>query len=157
VIPAFSVAEENDLQKITSYLREWRETRDVLPGRGELPRSDGPSLESWVKKPQASLAAWMKQQRPKRILPPAILIDAHVPGQFGGTGKIAPWKLLADFQPGVPLILAGGLTPENVAEAVRIVRPYGVDVASGVESSPGVKHPEKMKRFIENAREAAEK
>ncbi len=157
MIPAFSVAEDNDLQKITSYLKEWRETRDVLPGRGELPRSDGPSLESWVKKPQASLAAWMKQQRPKRILPPAILIDAHVPGQFGGTGRIAPWELLADFRPEVPLILAGGLTPENVAEAVRIVRPYGVDVASGVETSPGHKDPDKMKRFIENAREAAER
>jgi phosphoribosylanthranilate isomerase len=156
VIPAFSVAEERDLQKITSYLEEWQ-TRDDIPVTGSLPCTDGPSLESWAKKPQASLAAWMKQQRPKRILPPAILVDAHVPGQFGGTGKIAPWKLLADFQPRVPLILAGGLTPENVAEAVRIVRPYGVDVASGVEKSPGVKDPEKIKRFILNAREAAEK
>jgi phosphoribosylanthranilate isomerase len=87
----------------------------------------------------------------------AILVDARVPGQFGGTGKTVPWELLADFQPEVPLILAGGLTPENVAEAVRIVRPWGVDVASGVEKSPGVKDPEKMKRFIENAREAAAK
>ncbi len=89
--------------------------------------------------------------------PSAILVDASVPGKFGGTGKTAPWDLLADFQPGVPLILAGGLTPENVAEAVRIVRPYGVDVASGVEKAPGKKDAEKMKRFIENAREAAEK
>lgn len=81
-----------------------------------------------------------------------ILIDAHVPGQFGGTGKIAPWKLLADFQPGVPLILAGGLTPENVAQAVKIVQPYAVDVASGVESAPGRKDRDKMRRFIDNAR-----
>jgi phosphoribosylanthranilate isomerase len=89
-------------------------------------------------------------------LPAAILVDARVPGLFGGTGKTAPWKLLADFPLRVPLILAGGLTPENVAEAVRIVRPHGVDVASGVEKSPGRKDADKMKRFIENAREAAE-
>jgi phosphoribosylanthranilate isomerase len=90
-------------------------------------------------------------------LPAAILIDARVPGQIGGTGKTVPWELLADFHPEVPLILAGGLTPENVAEAVRIVRPYGVDVASGVEKSPGRKDADKMKRFIENAREAADR
>src|SRR5207302_1841536 len=86
--------------------------------------------------------------------PAAILIDARVRGQFGGTGKTAPWNLLADFRPGVPLILAGGLTPENVAEAIRVVRPYAVDVASGVESAPGVKDPDKVRRFIEAARAA---
>ena len=83
-----------------------------------------------------------------------VLIDAHVPGQFGGTGQTVPWNLLAGFDPGVPIMLAGGLTPENVAEAVRIVRPYGVDVASGVESSPGRKDPEKMRRFVEAVRTA---
>jgi len=92
-----------------------------------------------------------------RKFPAAILVDACVEGQHGGTGKTAPWLLLHDFQVEVPLVLAGGLTPENVAEAVRIVRPYGVDVASGVEKSPGRKDPDKMKRFIENAREAAER
>jgi phosphoribosylanthranilate isomerase len=84
--------------------------------------------------------------------PAAILVDAHVPGQYGGTGQTAPWHLLADFQPGVPLILAGGLTPDNVAEAIRIVRPYAVDVASGVESSPGKKDPDKLRRFIDAVR-----
>jgi len=87
--------------------------------------------------------------------PEAIVIDGHIAGEFGGTGQAAPWPLLADFQPGVPLILAGGLTPENVAEAIRIVRPYGVDVASGVEVTPGRKDSEKMRRFVENTREAA--
>jgi len=86
--------------------------------------------------------------------PGAILVDAHVPGKYGGTGQTAPWQLLAAFAPTVPLILAGGLTPDNVAEAIRIVRPYAVDVASGVESSPGKKDPDKMQRFIENARAA---
>jgi phosphoribosylanthranilate isomerase len=86
--------------------------------------------------------------------PSAVLADAYS-SQHGGTGRRAPWPLLADFRPGVPLILAGGLTPDNVAEAIRVVRPYGVDVASGVESSPGRKDLEKVRRFIENAREAA--
>jgi phosphoribosylanthranilate isomerase len=87
-------------------------------------------------------------------LPAAVLIDGHLPGQYGGTGRQAPWHLLADFHPGVPVILAGGLTPENVAEAIRIVRPYAVDVASGVESAPGVKDADKLRRFIDNVRAA---
>jgi phosphoribosylanthranilate isomerase len=90
-------------------------------------------------------------------LPSAVLVDAHVAGEHGGTGQTAPWKLLATFRPGIPVILAGGLTPENVAEAIRIVQPWGVDVASGIEHSPGHKDPEKMRRFIETAREAAAK
>jgi phosphoribosylanthranilate isomerase len=90
-------------------------------------------------------------------LPAAVLVDASIPGQHGGTGRTLPWALLSEFRPGVPLILAGGLTPDNVAEAIRIVRPYGVDVASGVETVPGHKDPEKMRRFIAAAREASAK
>jgi phosphoribosylanthranilate isomerase len=90
-----------------------------------------------------------------RARPAAVLVDGHAPGLHGGTGKTAPWDLLADFQAGVPLILAGGLTPDNVAEAVRRVRPSAVDVASGVESAPGRKDLGKVKRFIEEARAAA--
>lgn len=101
------------------------------------------------------IRAYLDQCRYASWRPVAVLVDAHVPGQYGGTGQTAPWHLLADFDPGVPLILAGGLTPENVAEAVRVVRPYAVDVASGVELRPGVKDVEKMRRFIANAREAA--
>jgi len=87
-------------------------------------------------------------------VPDAILVDAHVDGLLGGTGKTAPWHLLRDFRPSIPLILAGGLTPDNVVEAINTVRPFGVDVASGVESSPGKKDAEKMRQFIENARSA---
>jgi len=86
--------------------------------------------------------------------PAAVLLDSYVPGQHGGTGRTAPSELLIGFDPGVPVILAGGLTPENVAEAVRTVRPYGVDVASGVELAPGRKDPEKVRRFIDAARAA---
>lgn len=88
-------------------------------------------------------------------LPDAVLLDAQAPGQYGGTGTTAPWHLLADFRPGVPVILAGGLTPDNVAEAIQVVKPDAVDVASGVEESPGVKAVEKLRRFIANARGAA--
>jgi phosphoribosylanthranilate isomerase len=87
-------------------------------------------------------------------LPSAILVDGYAPDQHGGTGRNPPWGLLGDTHWDVPLILAGGLTPENVAEAVRVVRPYAVDVASGVESTPGHKDPEKVERFIEQVREA---
>jgi phosphoribosylanthranilate isomerase len=82
-------------------------------------------------------------------MPGAILIDGYAPGMVGGTGQAAPWALLEGFSPGVPLILAGGLTPDNVAEAVRIVRPFAVDVAGGVESSPGRKDRGKMRAFVQ--------
>lgn len=101
------------------------------------------------------ITSYLERLRSVGDIPAAILVDAHVPGKFGGTGEVAPWHLLANFQPGVPLILAGGLTPENVGEAIRTVRPYAVDVASGVESSPGKKDPDKMRRFIEAIRLAS--
>lgn len=100
------------------------------------------------------IVAYLEMQRAVGASPEAILVDAHVPGMHGGTGQTAPWHLLADFQPGVPVILAGGLTPDNVAEAIRIVQPYAVDVASGVESAPGKKDPEKLRRFIDAVRGA---
>lgn len=85
-------------------------------------------------------------------LPSAILIDSRVEGVMGGSGQVAPWSILAGFNPGVPWILAGGLTPENVASAIEITRPWGIDVASGVESSPGRKDPEKVTQLIQAVR-----
>jgi phosphoribosylanthranilate isomerase len=99
-----------------------------------------------------TVTQYLNRCRDAGHLPNAVLLDGHAPGQFGGTGQTAPWQLLADFDPGVPVILAGGLTPENVAEAIRIVRPYAVDVASGVEISPGRKDPDKVRRFIDAVR-----
>jgi phosphoribosylanthranilate isomerase len=88
-------------------------------------------------------------------MPAALLLDGHSPTQHGGTGQRAPWSILTEFRAPLPIILAGGLTPENVGEAVRVVQPYAVDVASGVERSVGQKDPDKVRRFIENARAAA--
>ena len=85
---------------------------------------------------------------------PTLLIDASVKGAYGGTGVTADWNGAADLAKQYPLLLAGGLTPENVAEAVRQVRPWGVDVASGVEATPGVKDTSKMKAFVNAVRTA---
>ena len=85
-------------------------------------------------------------------VPDAVLVDAHVEGQHGGTGQAITDSLL-DLLPRLPrLILAGGLTADNVAERVAKVHPWMVDVASGVESTPGRKDRDKVARFIEKAR-----
>lgn len=86
------------------------------------------------------------------------LVDAHVNGMYGGSGKTVPWKRLTEEYSRTvnpPLILAGGLTPANIAEAITTVRPWGVDVASGVESAPGVKDIKLTQEFVANARSAA--
>jgi len=80
----------------------------------------------------------------------AFLLDAPGAG-FGGSGATFDWSLAAEAARRAPVILAGGLTPDNVAGAIRAVRPYAVDVASGVEHAPGVKDPDRLRRFIENA------
>ncbi len=80
---------------------------------------------------------------------PAYLVDAFRPGQYGGTGATADWSLARSLAQRYPVLLAGGLTPENVREAVSQVSPWGVDVASGVESSPGHKDQAITAAFIE--------
>lgn len=80
-----------------------------------------------------------------------LLLDAWQPEHYGGTGQRFNWQLAVAAARQRPIILAGGLTPDNVAEAVRTVRPYGVDVSSGVESAPGRKDPELVAAFIRNA------
>jgi phosphoribosylanthranilate isomerase len=83
----------------------------------------------------------------------AFLVDAPSAG-YGGSGQRFDWRLARGASRVWPLLLAGGLTPDNVADAVRTVRPEGVDVASGVERAPGVKDAGKMARFIRRAKEA---
>lgn len=81
-----------------------------------------------------------------------ILLDAPAPG----SGKVFDWKLAGEIPDGIKLVLAGGLTPENVASGIAQVRPFGVDISSGVESSPGRKDPILMRRFMEAVRSASE-
>jgi phosphoribosylanthranilate isomerase len=76
------------------------------------------------------------------------LLDAKVRDLHGGTGEAWDWTLAAQRRSDLPLILSGGLTAQNVGDGIRTVRPYAVDVASGVEASPGVKDPDKLIAFI---------
>jgi phosphoribosylanthranilate isomerase len=82
-----------------------------------------------------------------RSASPALLVDAAVKGVYGGSGVTADWSAASQLAKQIPLLLAGGLTPKNVADAITRVQPWGVDTASGVESAPGVKDPVKMQAF----------
>ena len=85
----------------------------------------------------------------------AFLLDARVEGELGGTGRTFDWRIAVGFAKNNRIFVAGGLTPDNVGEAVRMLEPFGVDTASGVESEPGVKDHDLMEEFIRAARSAA--
>jgi phosphoribosylanthranilate isomerase len=84
--------------------------------------------------------------------PVAVILDGHVPGMHGGTGQRAPWHAIKPNEWPVPVVLAGGLNPDNVAEAMRLVGPWGLDLASGVEMSPGLKDAGAIKRLVQAVR-----
>jgi phosphoribosylanthranilate isomerase len=115
---------------------------------------------------RAGLADWLRAVRVKnqQVLQasldyqtPHLLLDAWSPASYGGTGDVADWKMVQQFvsqNPERNCVLAGGLNPENVAEAVRLVRPAAVDVAGGVDTQPRKKSPQLVKAFIDAVREA---
>lgn len=106
------------------------------------------------------LAAWLDRCREHDAQPAACLIDARVEDVYGGSGRTVCWdRLAAEYRRDTwpPLILAGGLTPENVAEAIGTVHPWGVDVASGIEALPGQPDPGRIAQFIARARQAFER
>lgn len=105
----------------------------------------------------AAVTSYLDACHRLRAWPRMALVDAARAGEYGGTGQTLDWPLLAAQRAawrGLPLVLAGGLTADNVAEAIAAVRPWAVDVASGVEESPGRKSPELVARFVAAAREA---
>jgi phosphoribosylanthranilate isomerase len=115
----------------------------------------------------AGVSQWMKAVRARdaaalahslEFSTPQILLDAWSPTGYGGTGEVADWKLIRDFIANSRLrqyVLAGGLTPSNVAQAIAEVQPWAVDVAGGVESRPGVKDASLVKAFISEAKKSA--
>lgn len=135
----------------------------TLQLHGDYPASELPPLREFrvirvYRLPGASLdpvAEDLAACRRAGVCPWVCLVEPKVDGAFGGTGTLGPWGLLrgwpADFP---PLLLAGGLTPQNVTEAIRTVRPWGVDTASGVERERGQKDPALVKAFIDAARSA---
>ncbi len=88
----------------------------------------------------------------KKYKPDAILLDGYSEKNMGGTGTSFDWKIVKSIRTSIPIIVAGGLTPLNVSRAIKIVKPYGVDVSSGVESSPGKKDRKLIKKFIDAAK-----
>jgi phosphoribosylanthranilate isomerase len=114
-------------------------------------------VADWARFPRPvlkALALGAYAGSPWRTARAAILVDAHDPVTIGGTGRTIDWKAARAIAATRPLVLAGGLKPENVGEAVASVLPWGVDVASGVERSPGVKEPARVKAFVEAVRAA---
>mgnify|MGYP005825841029 CR=1 FL=1 len=105
-----------------------------------------------VRPTSADELARIVETYPLRKLSPAWMVDTYRPGEYGGTGQTANWSLARRLAQEMPIILAGGLRADNVAEAIRQVNPWGVDVASGVESAPGVKDMEKVRQFINAVR-----
>lgn len=116
-------------------------------------------VADWARFPRPVLKAMPVEayaDSPWQTARAAILVDAHDPVTVGGTGRTVDWDLARDIAATRRLVLAGGLTPDNVAHAVAHVRPWGVDVASGVERAPGVKDHDKVRAFIAAARAAAD-
>lgn len=97
------------------------------------------------------LDAYCRGERPE-LAPAGVLIDAYQRGHFGGTGESWDWSAVADHRFALPWLLAGGITPENVADAIRRCRPNGIDLASGVESAPGKKDPNLVRSLVERVR-----
>lgn len=127
---------------------------DWLQFHGDEPAPDcarwgRPWFKAVAMKGGADLAAWAEQYAEAG----ALLLDGHAPGAMGGSGETFDWRAAQASLP-MPVIVAGGLHPGNVAEAIRMARPYAVDVSSGIESQPGIKDSGKMADFVAAVRAA---
>lgn len=109
-----------------------------------------PVVKALALKDRASLLALAEYKGRAQVR--AFLLDAFSPDAHGGTGRTVDWSLAAELAASLTIILAGGLTPDNVATAVKAVNPYAVDVSSGVESGPGRKDHQKLRAFIRAAK-----
>ncbi len=145
-------ADETDAGHVLSVAHEARVSSVQLHG----PRF--PALDEVVKGYPLILALVVREgfnPEDLRQLPAMVfLLDSYDPNLRGGTGNTFDWAIAREAKQYGPIILAGGLTPENVSQAIREVCPFAVDVASGVESAPGIKDPAKLRAFFEAVAEA---
>ena len=145
-------ANETDAGRVISIAREAGATAVQLHGPGF------PDLQELLSAVTLVVAVPVREGFTAEALgkfrPNAYLLDAFDADRLGGTGKTFDWNAAREAKRYGPIILAGGLTPENVGQAVRVVRPFAVDVASGVESAPGIKDSAKLSAFFAAVTEA---
>lgn len=122
----------------------------------DLERLDGQVFKALRPSNRQELELALQRYLPRRK-PPAYLLDAFHPALYGGSGQRVSLELAAELAARFPILLAGGLKPENVSEVIKSVRPYGVDAASGIEAAPGKKDAERMREFIRAAKHALQK
>jgi phosphoribosylanthranilate isomerase len=146
-------ADETDVNHISDVAREAGVNAVQLHNSG-APASAGAALGRYPVIWTVAVANGFIPEDLKGLKVTAFLLDAPHPTLRGGTGKTFDWNLALEAKKYGRIILAGGLTPENVGEAIRAVRPYAVDVASGVEYSPGKKDPAKLRAFFAAVEEA---
>jgi phosphoribosylanthranilate isomerase len=148
-VALFVDQEPNEIRRIVSLVRP-----QLLQFHGDEPPGfcvgfDLPYIKAVRVRPGVDLLQYARQYRTAK----ALLLDAFVKGNHGGTGSVFDWTLIPREFP-LPVVLAGGLDPGNVGEAIRRVRPWAVDVSSGVEAAKGVKDAAKVVAFIRGARDA---
>jgi phosphoribosylanthranilate isomerase len=152
VTPVGVFANETDAGRVISIARTAGATTVQVHGPGFPDLHELLSLFPLVVAVQVGEA--FKAEELGRFKPSAYLLDAFDPDRPGGTGRTFDWNAAREAKRYGPIILAGGLTPENVGQAVRVVRPFAVDVASGVESAPGIKDPAKLRALFAAVAEA---
>ena len=145
-------ADEPGDERVAGIAKESRVTVVQLHGP-RLPKLDG-ALAEFPRICGVAVKEGFKPEALRELGGDAFLLDAFDAKLLGGTGKAFNWALARDASRFGTLILAGGLTPENVGRAIREVRPFAVDVASGVESAPGVKDANKLRAFFQEVRQA---
>ena len=139
--------------------KEVAELYKLLAGEGGNDESRTPGIIKAFRlkaDPEAEIGPFLDECQQRGVPLAAMLIDAFSTAGHGGTGERADWAALGRWtdRRGVPLILAGGITPENVAEAIATVQPDAIDTASGVESSPGIKDPARVRALVQAAESA---
>ena len=131
---------------------EWIDSAEVFPSLKSLLFIKAVCWRD-IEEDRQKVLAWTRRNHPRLL---GFLVDAYDPVQRGGTGKIARWDLLfprPEELRNTSILLAGGLTPENISQAIEIAKPDGLDFASGIESAPGIKDHSKMRAIAENVRE----